>query len=249
VRKSNLTRFTLHNNLSLQRVASNLPFTYTGADLYALCSDAMLKAITRQARLVDSKVAAHNKNLMSGAHPLTVAGFFDHHATDEDIEVVVTEEDFENARRELVPSVSYEELQHYERVRRTFEGNGNAKKDSEKPQIAVSGTSPAGNGNGHLHDKPLTSAPATHSRRLSGVKIKGLREKTLNSLHRSKSQKNNVVVDGTSQDGSDDEYTIDTSHLANGNGKLVHKGKSKGKGKGALEGFGDAAGDDEELYS
>lgn len=45
-----LTRkFNLDPDLDLRRVADGLPFTYTGADLYALASDAMLKAITRQA--------------------------------------------------------------------------------------------------------------------------------------------------------------------------------------------------------
>ncbi|KAI4248985.1 MAG: hypothetical protein L6R42_009123, partial [Xanthoria sp. 1 TBL-2021] len=54
-----LTRkFSLHPDLSLARVAQSLPFTYTGADLYALCSDAMLKAITRQASAVDAKIKA-----------------------------------------------------------------------------------------------------------------------------------------------------------------------------------------------
>lgn len=95
-----LTRkFTMHPELSLRRVAESLPFTYTGADLYALCSDAMLKAITRQASAVDAKIKA-----LSGA-PVTTAYFFDHLATDEDIAVMVTEEDFFAANRELVGSV------------------------------------------------------------------------------------------------------------------------------------------------
>lgn len=34
---------------------------------------------------------------------------------------MVTEEDFENAERELVPSVSVKELEHYKRVREQFE--------------------------------------------------------------------------------------------------------------------------------
>ena len=34
----------------------------------------------------------------------------------------VVEEDFISAKSELVPSVSMDELQHYERVRATFEG-------------------------------------------------------------------------------------------------------------------------------
>jgi peroxin-6 len=248
-----IDRFILHNNLSLQRVASNLPFTYTGADLYALCSDAMLKAITRQARLVDSKVAALNQNQRPGSNPLTVAGFFDHYATDEDTEVIVSEQDFDSARRELVPSVSYEELKHYEKVRMTFEGNGSTKKDVEKQQIAISAGPPTGNGNenGIAHERPLLAAPAPKdsSRRLSAAKLKGLREKTLNSLHRSKSvRSSNSAANSEKQDDSEDEYTIDTSHLANGNGKLVQS-KGKGKGKGALGGFGDAAEGDDDLYA
>ncbi|KAL8817347.1 MAG: hypothetical protein Q9223_003801, partial [Gallowayella weberi] len=91
-----LTRkFSLDPHLSLARVAASLPFTYTGADLYALCSDAMLKAITRQASAVDAKI----KSLPNG--PVTTAYFFDHLATKEDIAVNVTEEDFEAAKREL----------------------------------------------------------------------------------------------------------------------------------------------------
>lgn len=95
-----LTRkFSLHPGTSLHRVAQSLPFTYTGADLYALCSDAMLKAITRQASAVDAKIKA----LPAG--PVTTAYFFDHLATQEDIGVTVKEEDFFAAQRELVGSV------------------------------------------------------------------------------------------------------------------------------------------------
>lgn len=95
-----LTRkFSLHPDMSLRRVAESLPFTYTGADLYALCSDAMLKAVTRQASSVDAKIKA----LPGG--PVSTAYFFDHMATAEDVAVMVTEEDFASAQRELVGSV------------------------------------------------------------------------------------------------------------------------------------------------
>lgn len=95
-----LTRkFTMHPELSLRRVAGSLPFTYTGADLYALCSDAMLKAITRQASAVEAKIKALPSSL------ITTAYFFDHLATKDDIAVMVTEDDFADAQRELVGSV------------------------------------------------------------------------------------------------------------------------------------------------
>ncbi|KAG0648024.1 Peroxin-6 [Hyphodiscus hymeniophilus] len=126
-------RFTLHPSLSLQRVASKLPFTYTGADFYALCSDAMLKAVTRQASLVDTKLAAINSQNLARKKPkVSTAYFFDHYATDQDTAVMVTEEDFENAERELVPSVSLKELEHYKRVRAQFEKPKEEKEDNAK---------------------------------------------------------------------------------------------------------------------
>lgn len=104
-----LTRkFALDDKLSLRRVAESLPFTYTGADLYALCSDAMLKAITRKASAVDDKI----KRLAGG--PVTTSQFFDHYATDEDIDVVVTERDFEAAQRELISSVRSVSMKIYQ---------------------------------------------------------------------------------------------------------------------------------------
>ncbi|PVI08218.1 peroxisomal biogenesis factor 6 [Periconia macrospinosa] len=137
-------KFTLHPDLSLERVASGLPFTYTGADMYALCSDAMLKAITRQARAVDEKVKAYNA---THSPQITIAYFFDHLASEEDTAVMVTEQDFIDAHKELVPSVSAEELKHYERVRKAFEGTG---KKSEKKDAngGVGGEDVSHNGQG-----------------------------------------------------------------------------------------------------
>ncbi|PUU82934.1 hypothetical protein B9Z19DRAFT_1098947 [Tuber borchii] len=114
-----LTRkFTLSPTLSLRSISETLPFTYTGADLYALCSDAMLKAITRQANLVDEKI---QRLSATSEEPVSTAHFFDSIATPEDVLVVVGEEDFLQAKSELVGSVSAKELEHYQRVREQFE--------------------------------------------------------------------------------------------------------------------------------
>ncbi|KAL0939293.1 peroxisomal biogenesis factor 6 [Colletotrichum truncatum] len=132
-----LTRkFTLHPSVSLSSVAQQLPFTYTGADFYALCSDAMLKAVTRQATSVDAKIREINADPAGAARrqgPISTAYFFDHHATPEDIAVMVTEEDFLAANRELVPSVSAGELAHYEQVRAMFEGSPDKDKQQQRP--------------------------------------------------------------------------------------------------------------------
>jgi len=59
-----LTRkFRLHPELNLRSVAEQCPFNYTGADFYALCSDAMLKAMTRKASEVDIKIGRSLRSL------------------------------------------------------------------------------------------------------------------------------------------------------------------------------------------
>ena len=148
-----LTRkFTLHPDLSLRGVAEGLPFTYTGADLYALCSDAMLKAITRQAQRVEEKV--QETRLLLG-RDITTGWWFDHEAGPEDVKVLVEEVDFVAAGRELVGSVRFvqtpsqkssteiltyvlhhsaKELEHYDRVRRQFELT-EAEKEAEKKAL------------------------------------------------------------------------------------------------------------------
>ncbi|KAI8632313.1 peroxisomal biogenesis factor 6 [Xylariaceae sp. FL1651] len=167
-----LTRkFTLHPSVSLAAIAEQLPFTYTGADFYALCSDAMLKAVTRQASAVDAKIRALNANRPETAHSISTANFFDHHARPEDIAVVVTEKDFLDANRELIPSVSAGELAHYERVRATFEGVRETKQqqqDSDMIMTPVSATfdrpsSKGGKGKGKAVGKGKGKATATAS--------------------------------------------------------------------------------------
>ena len=58
---------------------------------------------------------------------------------------MVTEQDFLDAHRELVPSVSAGELEHYEQVRAMFEGAKDKKKEGEA-NGAVNGHGENGNG-------------------------------------------------------------------------------------------------------
>ena len=54
-----LTRkFKLHPDLRLEQIAEACPFHYTGADFYALCSDALLKAMSRKAEELEAKIGA-----------------------------------------------------------------------------------------------------------------------------------------------------------------------------------------------
>lgn len=93
----------------------------------------MLKAVTRQAAAVDTKIQQLSSSREGGE--MSTAYFFDHHATPADLAVVVTETDFLAANDELVPSVSQGELAHYEKVRAAFEHNPDgdaAKKAADK---------------------------------------------------------------------------------------------------------------------
>lgn len=96
----------------------------------------MLKAVTRQAAAVDAKIAALHA---AGHAHITTASFFDHHATPDDVAVMVTERDFLDANRELVPSVSAGELEHYERVRASFEGG---RGEGKTPAVSGKTTGP-----------------------------------------------------------------------------------------------------------
>ncbi|ODN81514.1 hypothetical protein L202_01936 [Cryptococcus amylolentus CBS 6039] len=125
-----LTRkFRLDEGLDLKEVAEGCGLNYTGADLYALCADAMLNAMTRQATAIDTTIA----RLTSLAHSspsfktwpgsvLTPQYYLAKMAKEEEIQVAVKMEDFLEARGKLVGSVSEDELGHYERVRKEFQG-------------------------------------------------------------------------------------------------------------------------------
>ncbi|KAI0710443.1 AAA-domain-containing protein [Cerioporus squamosus] len=119
-----LTRkFKLHPDLKLERVAEQCPFHYTGADFYALCADALLKAMSRKAEELEETIAKLNQSPPPNSphpYPLTPQYYLGELATPAETEVLVSEEDFNSALRELVPSVSQEEMEHYARIQQRF---------------------------------------------------------------------------------------------------------------------------------
>ncbi len=123
-----LTRkFQLDPQLDMAEVAEQCPFNYTGADLYALCSDAMLKAMTRVANQIDARIAELNKQASDhgdrkGVYPLTPQYYLASMASPEEMTVSVGKEDFEQSLQSLVASVSEGEMEHYRRVQDEFKG-------------------------------------------------------------------------------------------------------------------------------
>ncbi|KAI0831786.1 AAA-domain-containing protein [Trametes gibbosa] len=119
-----LTRkFRLHPSLKLERVAEQCPFHYTGADFYALCADALLKAMSRKAEELEATIAVLNASPPANSphpFPMTPQYYLGELATASETEVLVSEEDFNAALRELVPSVSQAEMDHYARIQQRF---------------------------------------------------------------------------------------------------------------------------------
>jgi len=239
-----LTRkFTLDPSLSLARVAESLPFTFTGADLYALCSDAMLKAVTRSSRLVDEKVSTINQQRRSnGQNPISIANFFDHYAIDTDTDIAVTEDDFTKARQELVPSVSVDELRHYERVRNTFEG-ATKKPDGEGDTEMQT----LNRNKGDMNASPKKRVEFAERANGSAESVP-----TMNGSARFQSIINQASTGGGASD-ADEDYVIRTDKLSLNSNNISRSPSSKSKGNGksrdvpALE-DGPAPVDGEDLY-
>lgn len=187
----------------------------------------MLKAVTRQAAKVDARIKQLNTDAEDIATAegkrqptaISTAYFFDHHATPEDIAVMVTEADFMDAHKELIPSVSAGELAHYERVRASFEG-GREGSQKTKPAPPLSQGQRTVSG---------TSAPGKLSAKGKGKAVMG-------------KGKGKAVATG-----SDDEYEDDYGIEAD-DGGINGASRDKGKGK-AVAGFqSGTASDDEGLY-
>ncbi|KAI6878197.1 hypothetical protein KC318_g17097, partial [Hortaea werneckii] len=218
--------FNLDPSLSLARVSETLPFTFTGADLYALCSDAMLKAVTRSARAVDDKLAAINaERLSKGQSKASVAYYFDHYATDEDTDVLVTQDDFMLAKKELVPSVSVDELKHYERVRNTFEGS--TKKDDNQTAMDA-------HPDGTSSDRPIPM-----SRGQLKEFMKQAKSGKMPTVNGGNSHVRPPQATGGESDADDDfvirtdQMSLNSTYAASGRPPSSSKGKGKGKGKDA----------------
>ncbi|EGU11434.1 hypothetical protein RTG_02592 [Rhodotorula toruloides ATCC 204091] len=147
-----LTRkFKLAPETDLAKLAEKCTFNLTGADFYALCSDAMLKAMTRKAEEVDKRIAELNAQppySTGETPPLTPQYYLAEMATPAEIEVLVAQQDFDAALAELVPSVSQAEMNHYKTVQQRFSAetmnsDDNLAAQEKKEAAPVSSPSPS----------------------------------------------------------------------------------------------------------
>ena len=180
----------------------------------------MLKAVTRASRSVDAKVAVINQGRQAhGQNVVSIANYFDHHATDADTQIAVTEDDFMKAMQELVPSVSVDELRHYERVRSTFEGA--TKKAEPEPEATWHSRD-----NSHdIHASPKKRVGFTKRANGSTDKVP-----TINGNARFQPMDDRTSA-GAGKSDEEDDYVIRTDKLTLNNG-TARPPSSKGKGKG-----------------
>jgi peroxin-6 len=104
-----LTRkFNMAPNTSLEKIAEACPNNLTGADFYALCSDAMLNAIRDQVNQLE-QLYETNPELIS-----------EYKKGNKSAVVQVEEKHFIEALNNLTPSVSKDELERYKQLRDKF---------------------------------------------------------------------------------------------------------------------------------
>jgi peroxin-6 len=115
-----LTRkFRLARDVDLERLVDACPLTFTGADMYALCSGALSGAMVRHAQHLQD-VAAEACGQRQPSQLDAVLAALMARLTDEEKSVTVGHEDFVAALAHVVPSVSPQELASYEDLRRRF---------------------------------------------------------------------------------------------------------------------------------
>ncbi|KAJ7231442.1 P-loop containing nucleoside triphosphate hydrolase protein [Mycena haematopus] len=112
-----LTRkFRLDPTLDLAHLAEQCPFNYTGADFYAL-AQMRSEALEAKLTMLNSEPVESDDG---HPRPLTSQYYLAELASAEDIEVLVSQADFDRALQSLVPSVSQSEMEHYAHIQQRF---------------------------------------------------------------------------------------------------------------------------------
>jgi peroxin-6 len=112
-----LTRkFHLDSDVDFAKIALECPLNFTGADFYALCSDAILSATKRKVGEIERLVADYEK--IHGVH-ITPNQFLSITPVEE-WQPLVSQFDFISSLKTLSPSVSISEIRHYQSLRERF---------------------------------------------------------------------------------------------------------------------------------
>ena len=115
-----LTRkFTLGADATIDQIIDLCPNNFTGADFYALCSNALASAIKRRALQIETDVKALQDIDIYSENQITIQQWLAE-ASPQELAVHVLLEDFKTAIQGIVPSVSKADLRKYEALREQF---------------------------------------------------------------------------------------------------------------------------------
>jgi len=138
-----LTRKYAHDeDVDLNDLVERCPFNFTGADFYALCSGAMANALQRRVKEIQVMLDACGNKDMTVRKLLASM-------KEEDLQVTVKMLDYNEALKDTVPSVSEDEIRHYQMLRDKFSSSKSRKQrevdghhDEEKEGPIMNGHSP-----------------------------------------------------------------------------------------------------------
>ena len=100
--KALTSKFNLAEDVDLRKIAEDCPARLTGADMYALCSGAMMAALRERIESLSKKGKDEREKEAAG-------------------QVTVTMAHFSSALKTVVPSVSEQELEYYESLHAKFQ--------------------------------------------------------------------------------------------------------------------------------
>eukprot|EP01080_Neovahlkampfia_damariscottae_P011432 gene11432-4599_t len=115
IMKALTRKFNLGNTVNFEELSKGFQNTFTGADFYALCSDALMKSIMRIAQQFEIELSLKNEKLEKKMEMNTYLN------DKEDVKIIVEQDDFKLALMNLTPSVSQKDLQHYESVQQKYQ--------------------------------------------------------------------------------------------------------------------------------
>lgn len=150
IMQASTRKFRLAPDVDLSEVVAHVPATCTGADFSAVAAQALMRALKRRVAELEEELGVLNEEEGEGGKDegvLSLRTFLGQLAPEE-LEARVKQEDFLAAAEAVNPSVTHEELQHYEKLRAQFSSHHVAGPSCLPSSLPV-GSKGAGGGLGH----------------------------------------------------------------------------------------------------
>jgi peroxin-6 len=188
-------KFTLAPDVVLDDILDFIPPTFTGADISAVASQALMRALKRRIGELEEELRAINRSLQSpDGRDISMTAYLSQ-LSEEELQARVTREDFIDAAKSVTPSVSQEELRHYERLREQFSSHmvpDLKAASTERPMPLVMNGSAEGKAAYELQD----SGPPSVERAQNGGLDAELDGSTSTSRHSDTSSRGGQDLDG-----------------------------------------------------